>query len=143
MSGKTTTRIRAKSSSDVRRKAIDPEVVTRVSGKRPEKAIAEPLVKVTAPERKTLSAPVTGLFLHDHICVFDRHWYLRTYPDVAAAGMDAVEHYRTVGHREGRMPNRFFDPQAYRAAHPDLAQYEDDLFLHYVFFGAIEGRNIR
>src|SRR5207237_3660212 len=32
----------------------------------------------------------------------DRVWYLSTYPDVAAAGVDPVEHYVRWGWREGR-----------------------------------------
>lgn len=71
---------------------------------------------------------------------FDSGWYLTTYPDVADAGIDAATHYRTVGHQEGRKPNALFDGKAYIAANPDLLGYEGDLFLHYVFFGASEGR---
>ncbi len=34
---------------------------------------------------------------------FDEHFYLRTYPDVAAAGMDPYEHYCRYGKDEGRL----------------------------------------
>jgi hypothetical protein len=31
-------------------------------------------------------------------------WYLHTYPDVAAAGIDPLQHYLSHGRREGRLP---------------------------------------
>ncbi|MHB0819906.1 glycosyltransferase [Stutzerimonas stutzeri] len=34
----------------------------------------------------------------------DAAWYLRTYPDVAAAGVDPQQHYRLHGRAEGRLP---------------------------------------
>lgn len=34
----------------------------------------------------------------------DREWYLKTYPDVAAAGIDPVIHFEKHGRQEGRMP---------------------------------------
>lgn len=71
---------------------------------------------------------------------FDAAWYLSTYPDVAEAGVDAVTHYRTNGFLEGRQPNALFNQKAYLEANPDLEGFEGDLFLHYVFFGAFEGR---
>ena len=39
---------------------------------------------------------------------FDPKWYLETYPDVAAAGVDPEDHYRNFGAKEGRLPG----PQA-------------------------------
>jgi hypothetical protein len=37
--------------------------------------------------------------------VFDPDWYLQTYPDVSAAGLDPLEHYCQHGIFEGRRPN--------------------------------------
>ena len=34
--------------------------------------------------------------------LFDRGWYLKNYPDVAARGIDPVRHYVAYGAREGR-----------------------------------------
>ena len=34
----------------------------------------------------------------------DREWYLQAYPDVAAAGLDPVDHYEKHGRAEGRQP---------------------------------------
>lgn len=39
--------------------------------------------------------------MHDQFCA---EWYLQTYPDVAAAGMDPFQHYLAHGRAEGRLP---------------------------------------
>ncbi len=53
--------------------------------------------------------------------LFDAQWYLRKYPDVAAARIDPLRHYRKHGAQEGRKPHplieygrphRLFDPDA-------------------------------
>jgi hypothetical protein len=72
--------------------------------------------------------------------LFDREWYLRTYPDVAEAGADALGHYVTSGWREGRDPGPEFATSAYLLANPDVAQSGSNPLLHYIEFGYIEGR---
>ncbi len=42
---------------------------------------------------------------------FDAAFYLRINPDVAAAGMDPMDHYLVQGYREGRLPSPGFDPR--------------------------------
>ena len=37
--------------------------------------------------------------------VFDKDWYLRTYDDVAKAGVNPERHFVMYGAREGRSPN--------------------------------------
>lgn len=39
-----------------------------------------------------------------HSFYVDKKWYLETYPDVAAAGIDPVIHFEKHGRREGRIP---------------------------------------
>jgi glycosyltransferase involved in cell wall biosynthesis len=45
---------------------------------------------------------------------FDSGHYLRTNPDVAAAGMDPLEHYLLQGFRENRLPSAGFDLRRHR-----------------------------
>lgn len=59
----------------------------------------------------------------------DRAWYLRRYPDVAAAGVDPVEHYLQSGWREGRDPRPDFSTSGYREANEDA---EGNPLLHYL-----------
>lgn len=45
--------------------------------------------------------------------LFDEAFYRQTYPDVAAADADPLQHYLLWGAAEGRWPNADFDPAAY------------------------------
>lgn len=74
--------------------------------------------------------------------LFDRDWYLESYPDVAEAGIDPLRHYMTVGWREGRDPGPFFSTLAYLRAHADVRRSAGNPLLHFVEFGQHEGRKI-
>lgn len=74
---------------------------------------------------------------------FDASWYLERYPDVAAAGISAAEHFMTVGYKEGRDPNAIFSTSAYLAANPDINADFVNPFLHFVLHGAAEGRRLK
>lgn len=45
--------------------------------------------------------------------IFDAEFYLRKYPDVAAAGASPLWHYLEYGSKEGRKPHPLFDPAYY------------------------------
>jgi glycosyltransferase involved in cell wall biosynthesis/1,4-dihydroxy-2-naphthoate octaprenyltransferase len=62
----------------------------------------------------------------------DRTWYLQTYPDVAAAGVDPVEHYLQEGWREGRDPRPDFSTSGYLDANKDS---EGNPLVHYLRHG--------
>ncbi|WP_025885574.1 hypothetical protein [Asaia prunellae] len=81
------------------------------------------------------SYPVEALY-------FDASWYLETYPDVGACGIDAVEHFLTHGYLEGRNPNGHFNVLEYIAANPDIPLTINP-FLHFIMHGAAEGRPLR
>ena len=75
--------------------------------------------------------------------LFDCSWYLITYPDVAAAGMDPLTHFVETGWREGRDPGPDFATSAYLKANPDVAQSGINPLFHYIEFGRSEGREVR
>ena len=50
--------------------------------------------------------------------LFDVDFYLRSYPDVAAAGLDPAAHYLLVGAREGRDPHPLFRQQLLSQVQP-------------------------
>lgn len=63
---------------------------------------------------------------------FDRKWYLSRYPDVAAAGMDPVEHYVRYGVVMGRDPSPRFSTARYVQENPDLLALGNNPLAHYI-----------
>jgi glycosyltransferase involved in cell wall biosynthesis len=72
---------------------------------------------------------------------FDTKWYLEQYPDVAAAHVNPLVHFFTVGAVEGRHPHPLFDTSWYLQQNPDVAAAGINPLLHYVTRGAHEGRD--
>ncbi len=66
--------------------------------------------------------------------LFDRTHYLATHADVAASGIDPLDHFLTCGLSEGRSPCALFDPEFY-LAQPGAPGTRDRLFLHYLKVG--------
>lgn len=73
--------------------------------------------------------------------LFDREWYLKKYPDVAAAMVNPIEHYVLHGAGESRNPSPFFDTKYYMETYPDVAAAGINPFRHFCEFGEREGRN--
>lgn len=62
--------------------------------------------------------------------LFDADYYLATYPDVAASGIDPLRHYVEHGAAEGRRPNAYFDTRFYRENYQDTDDRRNPL-AHY------------
>lgn len=71
---------------------------------------------------------------------FDRLYYLRCNPDVAADGIDPFDHFMAHGWHEGRNPSDAFDTAYYLAKYPDIAEGGINPFAHYILHGQAEGR---
>ena len=71
---------------------------------------------------------------------FDSEHYHAAYPDIAEAGVDALDHYSGVGWREGRDPSRRFSTTYYLDTNPDVREAEMNPLLHFVLTGKREGR---
>lgn len=69
----------------------------------------------------------------------DGQWYLKTYPDIVAAGMDPVYHYLDFGWREGRDPRRNFSTNGYLAFNQEVARAGQNPFIHYLRHGGRKG----
>lgn len=72
---------------------------------------------------------------------FDAAFYLATNPDVAASGADPLQHFNTVGWREGRDPSADFDTSYYLAQNPDVAAAGVNPLDHFNSAGWREGRD--
>ncbi len=71
--------------------------------------------------------------------LFYTAYYLETYPDVAASGLDPLTHYVRYGAAEGRSPNPLFHSKWYLDKYPDVRGMNP--LLHYILHGAAEGRD--
>ena len=74
--------------------------------------------------------------------LFDRNFYLATYPDVAKSGINPAEHYLRHGADEGRDPGPRFSTRKYLERHKDVARAGMNPLLHYLRFGLEEQRAI-
>jgi len=66
---------------------------------------------------------------------FDRVFYLKTYPDVAEAGLDPLDHFMEYGWREGRDPSPDFSVRAYLEAFADVDASGVNPFVHWLTSG--------
>ncbi|MHA6718610.1 sulfotransferase family protein [Sphingomonas sp. RS6] len=73
--------------------------------------------------------------------LFDAAYYLRRYPDVAAEGIDPLDHYMRHGAREGRAPSERFNGAHYLEANPDVGEAGVNPLVHYIEHGRAEGRS--
>ena len=72
---------------------------------------------------------------------FDAPFYLASNPDVAASGMDPLQHFLLYGWKEHRNPDAFFNTSYYLAQNPDVAAAGVDPLMHYEAYGWHEGRD--
>lgn len=73
--------------------------------------------------------------------VFDATWYLREHPEIAAQGIDPLEHYIECGAKEGCNPHPLFNTTWYLAMNPDVRSANINPFEHYIETGGREGRD--
>lgn len=71
----------------------------------------------------------------------DQPWYFEMYPDVAAAGISAADHYMSTGWAEGRNPCPLFDTEWYFKNYPDVELAGANPLWHFAKIGWREGRN--
>jgi len=64
--------------------------------------------------------------------IFDAEFYLRQYPDVAAAGGDPFRHYLEYGASEGRKPHPLFEHDYYVLYCPEAPQGSEPSIFHFL-----------
>ena len=111
-----------------------PSAVPRVS------KVAERTAVLTWPLRsRTNNGPLSPDTRITH--VFDAAWYLREHPEIAAQGINPLQHYIERGAREGCNPHPLFDTTWYLAMNPDVRSANINPFEHYIEAGGGEGRD--
>lgn len=72
--------------------------------------------------------------------LFDSRYYLKAYPDIAAAQLDPFAHFIAYGAAEQRNPNPWFHSAWYTHHYPEVG-FTGNPLLHYLLRGAKEGRD--
>lgn len=72
--------------------------------------------------------------------LFSAEYYLKQNPDVAATGMQPIEHFSHYGWRELRRPHPLFDTAWYLQAYPEVLSADINPLLHYLRRGEREDR---
>ena len=71
--------------------------------------------------------------------IFDERYYLEQTPSLVSAGILALQHYQTIGWREGRNPHPLFNTGWYLKNNPDVAALGCEPLEHYCRYGWCEG----
>jgi GT2 family glycosyltransferase/glycosyltransferase involved in cell wall biosynthesis len=74
--------------------------------------------------------------------LFDKAYYLLTYPDVRQADINPLMHFIKKGWKEGRNPSSTFNTQDYLEQHPDLLDSGMNPLIHYIQRYQIEYQSI-
>jgi SAM-dependent methyltransferase len=86
--------------------------------------------------KQNVSEPAAGPHkIIEESGLFDAAWYRAAYPDVAAAGIDPIEHYLHHGAYEGRNPGPGFDTIWYLSENYELRAAGVNPLLHYIEYG--------
>jgi len=64
--------------------------------------------------------------------LFDRAYYLLTYPDVRKADINPLMHFIKIGWKEGRNPSSTFNTKDYLEKHPELVESGVNPLIHYI-----------
>jgi len=74
--------------------------------------------------------------------MFDRKYYLKTYPDVRIADINPLWHFVKYGWKEGRNPSNEFNVSDYIESNKDVGESGINPLIHYIKFGQKESRKI-
>lgn len=74
--------------------------------------------------------------------LFDKSFYLDTYPDVLLSDITTLDHFLSIGLTENRQPNAMFDTQWYKNHYNDIAEHSMSAVEHFVKYGEAENRFI-
>ena len=81
----------------------------------------------------------TNLFKKSNL--FDRKWYIKTYPKAANSKISPETHYYTYGWKEGYNPSPLFDGNYYLQKYKDAKCSGLNPLEHYLLFGQNKGHS--
>lgn len=105
----------------------------------PLRAVQEKAISIIQTIKRYRMAALI-IWTHRKTGIFDPQWYLLSYPDVKASGMNPWWHFAMYGVYEHRTPHGLFTEKNYIWLNPDVSESGA---MHYVIHGWREGRNIQ
>ena len=64
--------------------------------------------------------------------LFDKTFYLNSYPHVKESGMDPLVHYLFYGYSEGKLPNETFNHEIYIEKYPEIKEKDINPLIYYI-----------
>ena len=80
---------------------------------------------------------IEEILKHD---LFDKEWYLNTYPDIKSSNVDPLIHYIKHGYKENRNPSASFNTKFYLNNYKDVKKSGLNPLIHYALYGIKEKR---
>ena len=113
----------------------------REMGRRVRTQMGAPDADVDGDARASLDKAVAALTIEDVRAsgLFEAAWYLKHNQDIAALGVDPLQHFFEYGRAEGRRPGAGFEPDWYLSSYPEVAHAGVDPFTHYLASGRAQG----
>ena len=71
---------------------------------------------------------------------FDKKWYTRNHPEVAASNLDPLYYWLTKGWKKNQDPSKLFSVDYYLTRYPDIKAAKVNPLVHYIKNGKKEGR---
>ena len=94
--------------------------------------------KTKEPEKKSVKTTDKKYQLLANSELFDKKWYCAHY--LKGKNEDPINHYLTVGWKEGKNPSAKFDGNAYLQKYQDVKNAGVNPLVHYLQYGKDEGR---
>lgn len=67
-----------------------------------------------------------------HSGLFDKNYYLKTYPHIKKDGMDPLIHYLFYGYKENKFPSSSFNLKRYLQEYPEIESKKLNPLIHYI-----------
>ncbi|MCW8108048.1 hypothetical protein OPS25_06010 [Alteromonas ponticola] len=97
-------------------------------------------IKYLLKKDETCQSPDEELLTLLNSDLFNSHWYLKEYPDLAEQKVEPASHFLNFGFKELRNPSKKFCTHKYLEKYPDVKESNLNPLVHYIHYGREEGR---
>ncbi|MBA3987683.1 MAG: hypothetical protein C0463_00945 [Idiomarina sp.] len=116
--------------------------LTRFSGKKVKSIVLRLVIKILGISIDLTQNKSVDYVMIEKSGLFDRSYYRKKYPDVAAESIDEIQHYISFGASEGRNPSEHFNTKKYLKINKDVAEDGINPLVHFLVYGYLEERRL-